>query len=151
MLKTIAIATTALALAGCATMDEGGDAASAIAAASVQFEAAFNAGDAPGLATLYTMDAAVMPPDAARVDGRAGIQALWQSFFDAGLTGLDLVTLEVFETGDSASEVGTLTLKAPDGQGGMVTVAAKYIVVWQKGEDGAWRLHRDTWNLDPAG
>ncbi|TIR04878.1 MAG: hypothetical protein E5X37_28660 [Mesorhizobium sp.] len=26
----------------------------------------------------------------------------------------------------------------------------KYIVVWKKGDDGTWRLHRDIWNLGAA-
>jgi ketosteroid isomerase-like protein len=32
----------------------------------------------------------------------------------------------------------------------MTTVAGKYIVVWKKGEDGTWRLHRDIWNAGAA-
>jgi ketosteroid isomerase-like protein len=29
-------------------------------------------------------------------------------------------------------------------------VSGKYIVVWQLGDDGAWRLHRDIWNMNAA-
>ncbi len=34
-----------------------------------------NGGDAAGVAAHYTDDAALLPPDAARVDGREGIRA----------------------------------------------------------------------------
>jgi hypothetical protein len=31
----------------------------------------------------------------------------------------------------------------------MVTAVGKFIVVWPRGDDGVWRLHRDIWNMDP--
>ncbi len=151
MLKTVAIAAGILALTACTTMENGTDVADEIAASTAQFRAAYNSGDAAALAALYTMDAAVLPPDVARIDGREGIQEMWQGFMDAGVTDLDLATVELEAGKGTASEVGTYSLKAPDGQGGTVTVTGKFIVLWQKGEDGVWRLHRDIWNDNPAG
>lgn len=42
-----------------------------------------NGGDAVGVAAHYTDDAALLPPDAARIDGREGIQGVWQGLIDA--------------------------------------------------------------------
>ena len=47
------------------------------------FIAFFLAGDAQGIAQLYTADAEVIPPGAPIVRGRAAIGAFWKSFIDS--------------------------------------------------------------------
>lgn len=121
-----------------------------IEAALVEFAEAFNSKDAAAVAAHYTEDAAVLPPDAARVDGRENIEKFWRGAMDAGLTDLALKAVEVEESGDLAYEVGTFTFKAPGEGGALAEAAGKYIVIWKKEPDGAWRLHRDIWNGDPA-
>lgn len=123
-------------------------AAEGIEAAGKEFETAFNGGDGAGIANLYTEDAALLPPGADRVEGKEDIATFWQGAIDAGLTDLDLSTTEVVEAGDLAFEVGNVTMNAPNPDGAAVPLAGKYIVVWQRGDDGAWRLHRDIWNID---
>ena len=63
-----------------------------------------------------------------------------------GLTGVTLKTLDLEVTGDTAYEVGEADLKLSSGQ-----AKVKYVVVWLKGGDGQWRLHRDIWNNMPVG
>lgn len=126
------------------------DAAQDIAALSETFEAAFNSGDAAGVAQHYTQDAVLLAPDTPRIEGREGIRGLWQGFIDAGATDLDLVTVDVVERDDIANELGMFTLSAPDGNGGMTELSGKYIVVWKKDGDGAWKLHWDIWNSTPG-
>ncbi len=105
-------------------------------------------GDAAGVAANYTDDAALMPPEAARINGREGIQGFWQALIDAGIRDVALTTQEVDEFGDVANEVGTISATAPSEDGGRVQLAGKYVVVWKRGGDGTWRLHRDIWNFD---
>jgi uncharacterized protein (TIGR02246 family) len=138
-----------MAAAGCVSPNVSG--MDGIAEANTRFEAAFNAGDSAALAALYTPDAVVMAPNLTRLVGREAIRGLWQSFFDAGVSDLDLNTIDLTIAGSRASEVGTLSLTSPDGKGGRVTAHAKYIVLWQQLGGGEWRLHRDIWNNDPAG
>ena len=126
------------------------DAKAAIDEAAIAWETAFNAGDGKALAELYTEDAALFPPGAERVDGKAAIVEFWQGAIDSGLADADLEPVEVVEAGDLAYEVGAVTLSAPGSDGERVPVSGKYIVVWQLGDDGAWRLHRDIWNMNPA-
>lgn len=126
------------------------DAEAAIDEAAIAWESAFNAGDGKGVAELYTEDAALFPPGAERVDGKAAIAEFWQAAIDAGLADADLETVEVVEAGDLAYEVGNVTLSAPTTEGERTPVSGKYIVVWQHADDGAWRMHRDIWNMDPA-
>ena len=114
--------------------------------AMVTFVAAFNAGDGATVASLYTEDAALLPPGGARVDGRAAIQEFWQGAFDGGLRIDDLHAVEVDSSGDLAGEVGVFTLSVP-GEDGPSKVDGKYIVIWKR-VGGTWQLHRDAWNTN---
>ncbi|MGI9387473.1 MAG: YybH family protein, partial [Methyloligellaceae bacterium] len=96
----------------------------------------------------YTDDAALLPPDSARIDGREGIQGAWQALIDADVRDVVLTTQEVDVFGDIANEVGTIRATAPGENGGRVQWAGKYVSVWKRGGDGTWRLHRDIWNFD---
>jgi len=107
-----------------------------------------NGGDAAGVAAHYTDDAALLPPDAARIDGREGIQGVWQGLIDADVRDVALTTQEVDVFGDVANEVGTISATAPSEDGGRVQLAGKYVAVWKRGGDGNWRLRRDIWNFD---
>ena len=147
-MRQILFAALALTLSACANQTPG-DASSGVAASNQAFEAAFNAGDSAALAALYTKDTAVLPPNLARIDGRDGAQNLWQNFFDAGITDIDLVTDELLTNDGWATEIGHFTLKAPDGNGGTATLKGKFVVLWKLEGDGVWRLHRDIWNTDP--
>ena len=121
-----------------------------IETAGTKFTEAYNSGNAAALAQMYTEDAAVLPPDGKRVDGRKGVEEFWQGAIDAGMKNLTLKALEVEERADLAYEVGAFTLDVPSEGGALSTVAGKYIVVWKKGDDGTWRLHRDIWNSGAA-
>ncbi|MGH6894574.1 MAG: YybH family protein [Dongiaceae bacterium] len=121
-----------------------------IEAALFTFAEAFNQGDAAAVAAHYTEDAAVFPPEAARVDGRAGIQTFWKGAMDSGLADLTLKAVEVHGSDELAFEVGEVSFSTPDGSGGRSASTGKYIVVWKKDGDGGWRLYRDIWNANPA-
>ncbi len=126
-----------------------GEADSAIRGGAATFVATFNAGDSQALSMLYTEDGAVLPPGAPVLEGRAAIATFWQGAMDSGLKLTSLVPLEITQAGNLATDVGTLTLSAPNGAGGRAEISAKYIVIWLEGADGVWRLHRDMWNLNP--
>ncbi|MER8521658.1 MULTISPECIES: DUF4440 domain-containing protein [unclassified Mesorhizobium] len=121
-----------------------------IEAALVKFMDAFNSGNAAAVGQMYTDDAALLPPDGKRIDDRKGVEEFWQGAIKAGMKNLTLKALEVEGSGNLAYEVGAFTLSVPSKGGAPSTVAGKYIVVWKKGDDGTWRLHRDIWNLGAA-
>ncbi len=128
-MRTISTAILGLAVSiGLAGSVEAQSARSDIEAALVTFTKAFNAKDAAAVAAHYTEDAAILPPDSRRVDGRDKIQQFWQGAIDGGFP----------------------ILKAPGKDNNPVDQAGKYIVIWKKGTDGAWQLYRDIWNADPA-
>ncbi len=124
----------------------------AIESQNAKFAAAFNRGDAAGVAALYTEDATSQPPNNEALLGRQAIQNFMQAGYDAGLKDLALTTVSVEGSGDTAYELGAYTIKvAPEGKAAM-TDSGKYVVVWKRGGDGVWRLHTDIWNSSlPAG
>ena len=112
-----------------------------------KFGAAVARKDYAGMAALYTEDAKVLPPDGPIVSGRKAIEELWRTTANAfGVTDATLKTIDLQVVGETAYEVGEADLKLSSGQQAKV----KYLVVWTKGRDGQWRLHRDIWNNMPA-
>jgi uncharacterized protein (TIGR02246 family) len=98
-------------------------------------------GDAALLAGVYTDDAVAYPANSEPVKGRAALQAMWKSVFDAGIAGFELKTEEVESAGDIAWETGTYAMKLKDGK---VADRGKYVVIWKR-VGGEWKLHRDIW------
>jgi uncharacterized protein (TIGR02246 family) len=112
---------------------------SEIEKANAAWTAAFNRGDAAGVAALYTEDAIVLPPGLPIVRGRADIEKLWQGAF-ASTKNPQLKTLEVTSFGDAAREIGEVTVE----KGGTPSVG-KYVVIWKKVGPN-WMLETDIWN-----
>jgi len=111
-----------------------------------KFGAAAADKDYAGIAALYTETAKLLPPDAPIVTGKKAIEEFWRSAANAlGLISVTLKTIDLEVTGDAAYEVGEAGLNLNSGQ-----AKAKYLVVWLRGNDGQWRLHRDIWNNMPA-
>lgn len=59
-----------------------------IEAALTKFTDAFNSGNAVEVGQMYTEDAAVLPPDGKRVDGRKGVEEFWQGAIKSGMKNL---------------------------------------------------------------
>ena len=131
-------------LCGCAAPEarQPQDVTEQIQAADGEFMAAFKAGDAEVLASLYTQDGMLLPPNSDFVSGTAAIQAVWQAVMDAGVAEAKLTVEEAQGLDDTAWEVGRYALY--DSAGASID-EGKYIVVWKRTEAG-WRLHRDIWN-----
>lgn len=113
-----------------------------ISAANETFMAAFNRGDAAGLAALYTENGQALPPNSDFVTGRQAIQTFWQALFDRGIQAANLEIGEVERCGETIFEVSQYTLKTAEGQ---VVDQGKYVVIWKQ-ENGQWKLHRDIFN-----
>ena len=113
-----------------------------ITVANEAFMAAFDGGDAAGVAALYTEDGKLLPPNMDVMSGREAIQAFWQGAMDMGVQSAELKIAEVEGHGDTAIEVSRYTLC---GAGGQVLDKGKYIVIWKR-EAGQWKLHRDIFN-----
>jgi ketosteroid isomerase-like protein len=115
---------------------------SEISAANAEWMKQYNAGNAAGVAELYTDDAKLMPPNREFVMSKKGITAVWQGLMDAGGKSATLNVLEVMGSGDAVTEVGTYEVMDKDGK---AIDKGKYMVHWKK-VGSAWKIHRDIWN-----
>jgi ketosteroid isomerase-like protein len=96
--------------------------------------------------TYYTEDAIILPPNAPTVRGRAAIEEFFRSFPD--ITNFNVKAVEIDGCGDYAWSYGeySMTLSPPDTS--PVNDTGKYIEVWQRQSDGAWKVTRDIFNSD---
>jgi uncharacterized protein (TIGR02246 family) len=145
MMKSVMLAVLAMVFLS-PTVLAGSD-ADAIAEGGLSWEKAYNSEDGAAVAALYTTDAALLPPGGARVEGQQAIADFWAGAIASGLANVELETTELEFFDDTAIEIGYLAGTVPADGGGTTAVAGKFIVVWKRGDDGTWRLHRDIWNM----
>ena len=65
----------------------------AIEGQNTKLSEALASGDASSVASLYSVDAVVIPPDANIVVGRVKIQKLFQNLIDSGIPSTKLTTM----------------------------------------------------------
>ncbi len=133
-----------LALAACTQAPAPVD-PSVITSRSDAWEEALNAKDIEALVALYTGDARLMPPDGATVSGSEAVREIFGGMIDAGV-GVTLTTVEAAVSGDMGHNIGTYTTSV----GGEVVDTGKFVEIWQRGDDGMWRIAADIWNSDGA-
>ena len=78
---------------------------------------------------------------------RAAIELYWQGMLDHGVAAADFVIGDVHSSGDMAVERGHVDLKFSDPAAPPATV--RYLVMWQRQADGAWKIRYDIWNDAP--
>jgi uncharacterized protein (TIGR02246 family) len=114
----------------------------AIDASNKKFGAAIAAGDTKALGTIYTDDAMVMPPNSEAVKGRQAIEGLFGMLVTSGIKGAVLTAQEVEAHGESATELGSYSIKDATGK---EIDRGKYVAIWKRVK-GEWKMHRDIWN-----
>jgi uncharacterized protein (TIGR02246 family) len=120
----------------------------AIDEANVKFGEAVRAGDASALASLYSEDARLLPPNFEMIQGREGVQAYWAGGLQMGIKDVVLTTVDVMEMGDMVCEIGKAEVTVqPEGMETIQDVG-KYVVIWKKAADGVWKLYVDIWNTN---
>lgn len=108
-----------------------------------RWQAAYNAGDAAGVAALYTKDGVLLPPNSAPVDGREAIEAFWAVALEDGATG-ELTTKGMYGMGEAAAEVGMWVITGADGSH---VDHGSYMLIYKQ-VDGEWQIASDIWNSD---
>jgi uncharacterized protein (TIGR02246 family) len=116
-----------------------------IIANNQKFSEAFKRGDATGVASLYTEDARLLPPDAPMSSGTESIRQFWEGAMGMGIKEAALETLEVKPCGEHACEIGRFTLIIENGSGERAKHTGKYVVLWKHAGDD-WKLDVDIWN-----
>jgi uncharacterized protein (TIGR02246 family) len=106
---------------------------------------AFNAGDIPAVAALYTKDALLMAPGADPVTGPEGVQAAFGPVAQSREQ-MQLTTTDVTASGSGALETGKWVMTSRDGKH---LDHGPYLVFYRK-EGGKWLIYRDIWNSSMA-
>jgi uncharacterized protein (TIGR02246 family) len=97
---------------------------------------------------MVTEDAVLMAPGMSDIQGRSAIRDTAQQMFTAlRITDLKIERSEIDVIGDTAYELTTYseTLHPKGGQAS--PVQGRYLIVWKRGRDGAWRVHRNLFNM----
>jgi len=117
--------------------------AESIRAASSQFADRFNSHDMAALASAYSIDARLIPPNFEIIVGRENIQA-WFEQADANLQ-LTITDLQV--SGDMAYVLGDYTISSQPGEGEGWNDTGNYLEIWKK-VNGTWMFDLDIWNTN---
>jgi ketosteroid isomerase-like protein len=117
------------------------DAASLKAIAAKQLDATVS---------FYDAEASIFIPNAPIATGREEIRKAWVRMFAVpGFTLAPTITkVEVARSGDLAYAQGTYVATANDAKGTPNTDRGKFVVVWKKQADGAWKIVADIFNSD---
>lgn len=147
MTRTTVVALTLLALACTPTTSSTDTAADqqAIRGALDGWNQALTAANDSLLATYYTEDAEMLPPNVPPVRGRANIRAFWATVWPLQAT-LTMSPARIETGGDIAIETGTWTWTVHL-SGGEQRDHGKYIHTWRR-IDGNWLIAANIWNSD---
>jgi ketosteroid isomerase-like protein len=130
-----------IALAGLAGCQKAGPSDPFPQAAADGWVAAFNSGDAAGLALMYCPDGKILPPDQPIISGPAAIAEFWKSF-NPGNVRIEISEVETMRLGEYWFREGTYTgLYPSEGE----PRVGKFIELWKK-VDSAWLIHRHMWS-----
>ncbi len=111
------------------------------------FEQAVNVGDWITAASIYEEDGIAMPPNSPAWRGRIAIK----DALTAGPALGDFVLSDgqFITTRDYAIVTGTYRIVVmPPGATVAIPDTGKYVEVWRRQPDGAWKLAQDIWNSD---
>lgn len=122
----------------------------AIRAASAAWSQAATAKDLDKAVSFYSDDALVLPDKAPAIKGVENFRKDWAPLLALPGPGLSWKTsaLEVARSGDLAYETGAYNFITTDKKGKSTDYKGKYLVIWKKQSDGAWKVAVDTDNPD---
>src|SRR5260370_22749502 len=100
--------------------------------------------------SYYAEEASIFPPNAPTATGKNAIRNVWAQFFamPGFLVTCHPVKIEASRSGDIGYTQGPYDLAFRDARGKTVKDRGKYLAVWRKQSDGAWRVMADIVNSD---
>ncbi len=109
----------------------------------------YNSGNYEGVASLHTKDAVVMPPNVPARIGKDQIMLAIKEEVDMGFTDLKFIENDIKIFGTLAYDEGSYSLNVKSEKGEVIdNDFGKYLVVWEKQNDGSWLMKKDIWNSD---
>ena len=100
--------------------------------------------------SYYSQEASIFPPNAPTATGKDAIRNVWTRYF--AMPGFFVtchpVKIEASRSGDIAYTQGPYDLAFTGADGNAIKDHGKYLAVWKKQSDGAWRIVADIFNSD---
>ena len=118
--------------------------------ADIEWSKAAGAKDLDRIISFTSDDSLMLAPNAPTVSGKEAVRKAWSDML--ALPGLVLswkpTKVEVAKSGEIGYTLGTYELTVNDAKGNPNTDRGKYLTVWKKQADGAWKSAVDTFNSD---
>lgn len=132
------------------------DAASAVRrileASHRNYAAAMMKGDAAELASHFTGNGILLPENSSALRGREAIEGWFLSWLPSTkVREFEVFIEEVTLVGETAYEVGRHRMVLQSGNRPPVTINGKFLMVYERGSDGTWRISRDMFNSNGPG
>ena len=121
-------------------------AADDVKAAYDTWNAAFNSGDASGIAKTYAEDAVLLPPTHDVIVGPQNIEAFFSGVLKSGVTNHRFELIKVLEDGDEIVAAAKWMAKAKNSAGADTDASGIATHVFQKEDDGSLKLLLHTFN-----
>ena len=113
----------------------------------IDFNTAYNAGDAEGMGALIAPDGIWMAPGQPAVSGHDTIKGLYASVFAELQSAFELHAGNIEVCGDCAYLCGSFTrTDTTQADAAGTTASGNYLFVLKKQSDGSWKIARDIWN-----
>jgi uncharacterized protein (TIGR02246 family) len=105
---------------------------------------------ADGYAGFVTEDAVFLPPNAERIDGRAGVRDAMLEFTTSDDFSISWrpTRIEILDDGGLALAIGEYQYSLRDPEGNLVSDKGKYFEKLTKQADGSWLCSVGMWNSD---
>jgi len=144
MFRSLAILMMCGLVTSCATSQPSTAAAETeVQQASDRFWATRERGDGPALASQFTDTAIYGVPGLADAAGRDAIRDLLQKRFASVRTSeFKAQRREINVSGDAAHELGWFSEVSHHGEGDAMRMEGRYLIMWARGADRVWRVHR---------
>ena len=104
--------------------------------------------DPERVASFYADDAIAYPPGEPAAVGKAAAKKVWETYFSDPSFAISWKTGHAEVAGELGYTSGTFanSFKGPDAK--TLQAKGKYVCVWRKQKDGAWKVIHDIWNAD---
>lgn len=125
----------------------------AVRAVGETWRSFYASNDFAAIPDLYTEDTLVMPRGRPPIAGREAMRKAVGGLAAGRRVGIDVDLHEIVVEGDVAWTIAdfTVTYTPPDARTPPKTEYGRSLVIYKRGEDGDWRIHRDIDAPRPAG
>ena len=104
---------------------------------------AYQAGDHDRIVDLYTEDAWIMARGRPKLEGREAIGRSFGGLAAGRQVDIDILVEEIQVIGDYAWLVSEFTVNYEAEDGTVEQSLGRSLLIYQRGADGKWRIHRD--------